>query len=171
MAAWPRLMTSTAPVALVALVALVVLNCPVASAQITRCTDAAGKVTYSDSGCANATAKSSEVLSREQVDRTRANDQALRAEDQAAGRAALRAPMPEQAQPQTGAGPVILDHDPNQRIREQEERNMAKRKAELDAEARARWDYEERVRNAPLTVNRCDRFGCQTNKGYAPRTD
>lgn len=86
-------------------------------------------------------------------------------------RAAVRAPMPEQAQPQTGAGPVILDHDPNQRIREQEERNMAKRKAELHAEARARWEYEERVRNAPLTVKRCDRFGCQTNKGYAPRTD
>jgi hypothetical protein len=136
--------------------------------------DAAGKVTYSDSGCGNTSATSSQVLSREQVDRARANDQAkqaARAEDQAGSRPAVGAPNQVPAPLQSPAGPVLLDHDPNQRIREQEERNTAKRNAELEAQARARRDEEERVRNAPLTVYGCDRFGCQTNKGYAPRTD
>jgi hypothetical protein len=168
MKAWPRHKT------LAALVPLLLLHCPLAGAQVTRCLDAAGKVTYSDSACANTSATSSQLLSREQVDRARANDQATqaaRAEDQAGNRPAVRAPNQEPAPLQSPAGPVLLDHDPNQRIREQEERNTAKRSAELEAQARARRDDEERVRNAPLTVYGCDRFGCQTNKGYAPRTD
>ena len=171
MRSWPIFMPA---------VSLIMLICLPASAQVTRCTDAAGKVTYSDSGCANTTTKSSQVLSREQVERTRANDQAsqryfleqgARAEDQARSRPSLRAPIQQQPSPQNAGGPVLLDHDPNQRIRAQEERNMAKRAAELEAGSRARRDYEDRVRNAPVTVNSCDRFGCQTNKGYAPRTD
>ena len=162
------------PKTLTALLALLLAQCPLAGAQVTRCVDAAGKVTYSDSGCGNTGSTSSQLLSREQVDRTRANDQAAQralqeqaagAEDPAASQPVPRAPV------QAPAGPVLLDHDPNQRIREQEERNTAKRSAELEAQARARRDEEERVRNAPLTVYGCDRSGCQTNKGYAPRTD
>lgn len=168
------------PKSLTALLALLLAQCPLAGAQVTRCVDAAGKVTYSDSGCGNTGSTSSQLLSREQVDRTRANDQAAqrslqeqaaRAEDPAGSHPVSRAPLQQPAPSQAPAGPVLLDHDPNQRIREQEERNTAKRSAELEAQARARRDDEERVRNAPLTVYGCDRFGCQTNKGYAPRTD
>ena len=167
-------------IASIALVTLLLVHCALATAQVTRCIDPAGKVSYSDSGCANTSSESSQILSREQVERTRANDQtrqrhdqeqAARAEEQAGSRPVSRASIQEPAPPPAPAGPVLLDHDPNQRIREQEERNMARRAAELEAQARARRDYEDRVRHAPLTVNSCDRFGCQTNKGYAPRMD
>lgn len=143
-----------------------------ASAQVHRCIDAAGKVSFSDTICPSTAKSAARVLG--------ADATAPRWENEAYGRERnmqsienasriLREPTSD-ARGDSGGG--IIQSDPNERIRAQDQRNMQRRAAEIDAdrikqEDRAARNEEARqaAARAPKVITNCNAGGCWDSAG------
>ncbi|MFM9922727.1 DUF4124 domain-containing protein [Variovorax sp. H27-G14] len=142
-----------------------------AHAQVHRCTDAAGKTSFSDVPCPTTAKSALQVLGRSATD-TPTDPYAAQRNLESIENASriLREPTSD-AVGNAGAG--IIPSDPNQRIREQDERNMQRRTAQLNEEqgrreeraARAEEARQRMVANGPRNISACDRTGCWDTSG------
>lgn len=152
-----------------------------ASAQVHRCIDAAGKATYSDVACPTNSKKAERVLDADATDRRYDPYASQRTMDSMQRATAISRSMSDdsisRAQVNTGDGAGIIDSDPNQRIREQDERTMNRKMAEIEAGQRAQNEQVSRAERArrqaaatpPHQVQRkltnCSGAYCYDNQG------
>lgn len=144
-----------------------------ASAQVHRCTDAAGKTSFSDAPCPTSARRAQQVLGREATD-SPADPYAAQRNLESIENASriLQAPTSDAI---GDAGGGIIDNGPNgpggtNRIRAEQDRQ----RAEIELAAARRRAADERARQAelerrrppaPSIVSNCDRGGCWDNAG------
>lgn len=149
-----------------------------AAAQVNKCVDAAGKVSYGEAPCA-ATQRGGQVLGRGATEPVHDPYAAQRTMDtyrraSAIQRSTLDA-VTRQSQSQD-PGAVLMDHKPNERIDAQSKRNMDRRMAELEADEQRRGEMDERrrlqrekaqaeARQGPIQLTNCDGSGCWDTRG------
>lgn len=162
-----------------------------AGAQVIRCVDAAGKVRYTDSGCAQGDRQSAVVLGPEATQPSAGPEQDRRQEqlDSVARARQLQRESVEtvqrQSAPTGGSGLVVID--PRAEQRAQAERDQAERRqreAQLAADeawrqgnVRQGYDGGYYPRPAPPPrdmrprLRQCDASGCRDNMGnhYDPK--
>ena len=165
----------------IALAAAVLVVATSAGAQVHRCVDAAGKASFSDVPCPTSAKKAEQVLGSDATDRRYDPYASQRTLDSMQRAAAISRSMSDdsvgRAQVAPGDGAAIIDHDPNQRIREQDERNMKKKMAELEAGRRAQEERALRAEQArrqaaanpptdfPRKMTNCSGPYCYDNQG------
>jgi hypothetical protein len=150
-----------------------------ACAQVNKCTDASGKVSYSEQACTDAQ-RGGQVLGREATrmdpERDRYNAQLHRESlnrTMQGQRELIDGPPPsaEDEARYEAPRPAPAPYNPNKLIDEQSERNMAKRMAELEGGRRQRADQQQeqqqqrRQRQGPTSFSGCDTAGCWGNNG------
>lgn len=144
-----------------------------ASAQVVKC-EVGGKVVYQDSPCEGGT-KSREVVSRSQqqahrsADPIDAEEAKQRNLDSYRRATEISRSITESALQSGGGGSAgVIGYDANERIRAQDQRNMQRRQAEIDAaqaEAQRRAAAQEWARQQggppmPTRVGNCNSGGC-----------
>jgi len=141
-------------------------------AQVHRCVDAAGTTSFSDSPCPSSAKSSTRVLGSDATDRRWENEAYGRERNMRSIENASRIIQEPTSDAQGNAGGGIIQSDPNERIRAQDQRNMQRRIAELEAnrvkqEERATRAEEARqaAARAPKLVTNCDGGGCWDNAG------
>lgn len=143
------------------------------SAQVHRCTDAAGKTSFSDAPCPTTAKSAARVLGPDATDRRWENEAygAQRNMESIENASRILREPTSDAVGNVGAG--IIPSDPNQRIREQDERNMQRRTAQLNEDqarreeraARAEEARQRMVANGPRNISSCDKTGCWDTSG------
>ncbi|MDR6886106.1 MULTISPECIES: DUF4124 domain-containing protein [Variovorax] len=120
-----------------------------AGAQVHRCTDAAGKVSFSDTACPSSAKQAARVLGADATDRRWENEAYGRQRNMESIEGASRLLREPTSDAVGDAGGGIIQSDPNERIRAQDDRNMQRRLGELEADRARRAQREERRRAAP----------------------
>ncbi|GER16721.1 DUF4124 domain-containing protein [Variovorax boronicumulans] len=148
------------------------------AAQVHRCTDSAGKISYSDSPCSTSAKRAEKVMGRDATEmhwEPEGYRHQQQLESAARAQQALldtQETVTNQSRGTTGAG--IIRHDPNERINQQSERNMARRRAQLEADAarrRQQDDYRDEIaRNKAMApqstrLTNCNASGCWDDAG------
>lgn len=158
-------------------VAVLLLTAGGAGAQVNKCTDAQGKVSYSGQACTG-TQRGSQMLSRDATrmdperDRISAEQHRESLARTMQGQRELMAgppPSPEDEARYEAPRQAPPPYNPNKLIDEQSERNMAKRMAELEGGRRQRADQQQeqqqRRRQGPTSFSGCNTAGCWGNNG------
>lgn len=157
------------PVLLFGVLAFLSVN---AGAQVHRCTDATGKTSFSDVPCPTTAKSAARVLGSDATDRRWENEAYGRERNMQSIESASRIIQAPTSDAIGGAGAGIIDSDPNQRIREQDQRNMQRRMAQIEAD-RAQQDARDaraaELRLAPSTgpahLTNCNASGCWDGTG------
>lgn len=143
-----------------------------AAAQVHRCVDAAGKTTFSDQPCPTSAKSAARVLGADATNRRWENEVYGRERNMRSIQNASRIIQARTSDAAGDAGAGIIDHDPNERIRAQDDRNMQRRMAEIEADRARQEDREARAEAAraaavgrPTTITNCNAGGCWDNAG------
>lgn len=145
------------------------------TAQVIRCVDASGKVSYGDTACASDARRADQVLGPDATER-RAEPENYRRQEQLDG--VNRASQLQRESldtvtrnSQAPGGAVILDPRANERIEEQRERDRQRRDAELAADEAWRQDhdpYRRPIARQPdmrPRLRNCNASGCSDTQG------
>ncbi|MGJ7488006.1 DUF4124 domain-containing protein [Variovorax sp. LT2P21] len=173
------------------LVASAALFAAGAGAQVVRCVDAAGKVRYTDSGCAKGDRQSEVVLSPEATQPSAGPERDRRQEqlDSVARARQLQRESVEtvqrQSAPTGGSGLVVIDPRGEQRAQaERDQAERQQREAQLAADEASRQGYAgpgyggggyprpaPPPRDMRPRLRQCDASGCRDNMGnhYDPK--
>lgn len=151
--------------------AFLVVSCG-ASAQVHRCTDAAGKVSFSDTACPTTSKQAARVLGADATDRRWENEVYGRQRNMESIENATRILREPTSDAVGDGGGGIIQSDPNERIRAQDDRNMQRRMAEIDADRARRAERDARAeearrasRGGPTLLTNCNATGCWDNAG------
>ncbi|MGJ3704611.1 DUF4124 domain-containing protein [Variovorax sp. AFSI2.2] len=143
-----------------------------ACAQVHRCTDAAGKVSFSDTACPTTAKQAARVLGADATDRRWENEVYGRQRNMESIENAARLLREPTSDAVGDAGGGIIQSDPNERIRAQDERNMQRRMATMDADRARRAERDARAdearqagSGAPTTITNCNASGCWDSAG------
>lgn len=146
-----------------------------AAAQVVRCVDAAGKVSYGDTGCDRNAQRADWVLGPEATQRRDEPEDFRRQEQldgvERASQARRDAVEAVTRQPATPGGLVVLDPRPNERIDAQREDDRRRREAELAADPAWRQPGFGYPRVAPPPrdmrprLRQCGPAGCSDTQG------
>jgi len=143
-----------------------------ACAQVHRCTDAAGKVTFSDTACPTTSKQAARVLGADATDRRWENEVYGRERNMQSIENATRLLREPTSDAVGDAGGGIIQSDPNERIRAQDERNMQRRMATIDADRARQEERDARAEEArragtgaPAILTNCNATGCWDNAG------
>lgn len=143
-----------------------------AAAQVHKCVDAAGKITFSDVLCPTTSKKPARVLGSDATDQRWENETYGRERNMQSLENASRILREPTSDAVGDAGGGIIHSDPNARIREQGERNLQRRLAEIEAsrakqEERATRGEEARQAavRAPKAITNCNAGGCWDSTG------
>lgn len=144
-----------------------------ADAQVHRCLDASGKTSFSDAPCANTAKSATRVLGAEATDRRWENEVYGRERNMRSIENASRILAEPTSDARVGSqGPALMESDPNERIRAQDDRNMERRMAEIEADRAKREDRAARAEAArpaaprgPAMLSSCDGGGCWDTSG------
>ena len=150
-----------------------------ASAQVVRCVDPAGKVSYGDTACSGDARRSELVLGPEATQRREEPENYRRQEQLDSAERASREKRESvdtvTRQSATPGGAVLLDSQPNQRIDAQREENRRRREAELaDDEAWRQQGYgggygyprpQQRPQDMRPRITQCGPAGCNDTQG------
>ncbi|MNX79855.1 hypothetical protein D3C86_1114990 [compost metagenome] len=138
-----------------------------AIAQVHKCVDAAGKITFSDVLCPTTSKKAARVLGADATDRRWENEAFGRERNMQSIENATRILREPTSDALGDSGGGIIQSDPNERIRAQDDRNMQRRLGELEVD-RQRREERAQARAAaappPIAAN-CDAAGCWDTLG------
>ena len=154
-----------------------VLLAGIANSQVNKCTDTAGRVSYSEAPCA-ATQRGGQVLDRRATEPVYDPYAAERTMETYRRASEIQRSTVEGVTHQSrgqGGGAALMDHKPNERIDAQSQRNMDRRMAELEADQRRRAELDEQRRNrkelgrvqnqGPINITRCNDSNCWDSQG------
>jgi len=164
------------PFVYLSVLAVLLTLCGASTAQVIRCVDAKGNVSYGDTACAKGSKQAELVLDRDATDR-RAEPDGYRRQEQLEGvdRASRLQRDTVDAvtrNSQAPGGVVILDSRPNERIDDQRERDRQRREADLAADEAWRLQQDPsyrgpaaRPRDMRPRISNCNAAGCSDNQG------
>lgn len=151
-----------------------------ATAQVMRCVDATGRVSYTDAACPAETRRAEAVQGIEATERRSEPEGARRQEqlDSVERASRLQRETVEAATPPTPSAPILLDARPNDRIEAQRESDRRRAEAErarqdewadqadrANGEGRYGYPRPQRPQDMRPRIRNCGPSGCNDTQG------